>query len=155
MTGCNVVDGAIAITTIQQGQSLDPPVFTDSLVTVSGIVTGVYGSLFSVQQGQGANSGMFGFNPEVALTVGDFVSLTGVVDEYFGLTQLEGVDGNPIATSILSQGNALPDAEVLGTGAANMEEWEGVLVQSTGVVSSPDLGNGEWGMDDASGRTAH
>ena len=60
---CNVVDGAIAITTIQQGQALDPPVFTDSLVTVSGIVTGVYGSLFSVQQGQGAYSGLFGFNP--------------------------------------------------------------------------------------------
>ena len=85
------------------------------------------------------------------MTIGDFVSLTGVVNEYFGLTQLEGVDGNPIATSILSQGNELPAAEVLGTGAANMEEWEGVLVQSTGVVSSPDLGNGEWGMDDTSG----
>ncbi|MDA9863728.1 lamin tail domain-containing protein [Flavobacteriales bacterium] len=148
---CNVVDGAIAISTIQQGQSLDPPVFTDSLVTVSGTVTGVYGSLFSVQQGQGANSGIFGFNPEVALTLGDFVSLTGVVNEYFGLTQLEGVDGNPIATSILSQGNDLPAVEVLGTGAANMEEWEAVLVQSTGTVSSPDLGNGEWGMDDTSG----
>ena len=148
---CNVVDGAIAIATIQEGQALDPPVFTDSLVTISGIVTGVYGSLFSVQQGQGAYSGIFGFNPEVALTVGDFVSLSGQIDEYFGLTQIVGVDGNPIATTILSQGNELPDAEVLGTAAANMEEWEGVLVQSTGAVSSPDLGNGEWGIDDASG----
>ena len=62
-----------------------------------------------------------------------------------------GVDGNPIATTIVSQGNDLPAAEVLGTAAADMEEWEGVLVQSTGSVSSPDLGNGEWGIDDGSG----
>ena len=148
---CNVVDGAIAITTIQQGQALEPPVFTDSLVTISGIVTGVYGSLFSVQQGQGAYSGIYGFNPEVAVAVGDFVSLTGVIDEYFDLTQIVGVDGNPITTAILSQGNDLPTPEVLGTAAVNMEEWEGVLVQTTGAVSSPDLGNGEWGIDDASG----
>lgn len=149
---CNIVDGAIAIATIQQGQALDPPVFTDSLVTISGIVTGVYGSLFSLQQGQGAWSGIFGFNPEVAVTVGDFVSLTGVISEYFGLTQIQGQGGNPVSTAILSQGNALPTAEVLGTQATNMEEWEGVLVQSTGAVSAPDLGNGEWGIDDGSGQ---
>ena len=148
---CEVVDGAISIATIQQGQALDSPVFTDSLVTVSGIVTGVYGSLFSFQEGTGAYSGMFGFNPEVAVTVGDFVSLTGSINEYFGLTQIVGVDGNPIATTIVSPGNDLPAAEVLGTAAADMEEWEGVLVQSTGSVSSPDLGNGEWGIDDGSG----
>ena len=148
---CQVVDGAISIATIQQGQALDPPVFTDSLVTVSGIVTGVYGSLFSVQEGTGAYSGIFGFNPEVAVTEGDFVALTGVIGEYFGLTQIQGVDGNPVATAIVSQGNPLPEAEVLGTMATDMEEWEGVLVQTTGVVSSPDLGNGEWGIDDGSG----
>ena len=105
---CEVVDGAISIATIQQGQTLDPPVFTDSLVTVSGIVTGVYGSLFSLQEGTGAYSGMFGFNPEVAVTVGDFVALTGVIGEYFGLTQIQGVGGNPLVTSIVSQGNDLP-----------------------------------------------
>jgi plastocyanin/predicted extracellular nuclease len=148
---CNLVDGAIAISTIQAGQALTPPVFTDSLVTVSGIVTGVYGSLFSLQQGTGAYSGLFGINPEVAVTVGDFVSLTGQISEYFDLTQISGVAGNPLVTSIQSQNNDLPAAEVLGTGAANMEEWEGVLIQSTGIVGSPDLGNGEWGMDDTSG----
>lgn len=148
---CQVVDGAISIATIQQGQALDPPVFTDSLVTVSGIVTGVYGSLFSVQEGTGAYSGIYGFNPEVAVTEGDFVALTGVIGEYFGLTQIQGVDGNPVATAIVSQGNPLPEAEVLGTAATGMEEWEGVLVQTTGVVSSPDLGNGEWGIDDGTG----
>ena len=148
---CEVVDGAISIATIQEGQTLDPPVFNDSLVTVSGIVTGVYGSLFSLQEGTGAYSGLFGFNPEVAVTVGDFVALTGVIGEYFDLTQIQGVGGNPIVTSIISQGNDLPAAEVLGTAAADMEEWEGVLVQSTGTVSSPDLGNGEWGIDDGSG----
>ena len=148
---CEVVDGAISIATIQQGQALDPPVFTDSLVTVSGTVTGVYGTLFSLQEGAGAYSGMFGFDPEVAVSVGDFVALTGVISEYFGLTQIQGVGGNPLVTSIISQGNDLPAAEVLGTMATDMEEWEGVLVQSTGTVSSPDLGNGEWGIDDGTG----
>ena len=148
---CEVVDGAISIATIQQGQALDPPVFTDSLVTVSGIVTGVYGSLFSLQEGTGAYSGMYGLDPEVAVTEGDFVALTGVISEYFGLTQIVGLGGNPLVTSIISQGNDLPAAEVLGTAAADMEEWEGVLVQATGTVSSPDLGNGEWGIDDGTG----
>ena len=44
--------------------------------------------------------------------------------------------GNPLVTSIISQGNDLPAAEVLGTMATDMEEWK-VLVQSTGTVSSP------------------
>ena len=148
---CNLVDGAIAIATIQEGQALDPPVFTDSLVTVSGIVTGVYGSSFSLQQGTGAYSGLFAFDPEVAVALGDFVSLSGEIVEYFGLTQIQGVGGNPLVTSIQSQNNELPAPEVLGTAAAGMEEWEGVLVQTTGTVGSPDLGNGEWGIDDASG----
>ena len=148
---CEVVDGAISIATIQQGQALDPAVFTDSLVTVSGIVTGVYGTLFSLQEGTGEYSGMFGFDPEVAVAQGDFVALTGVISEFFGLTQIQGVGSNPLVTSIISQGNDLPASQVLGTAAAYAEEWEGVLVQCTGTVTSPDLGNGEWGIDDGTG----
>ncbi len=148
---CEVVDGAISIATIQQGQALDPAVFTDSLVTVSGIVTGVYGTLFSLQEGTGEYSGMFGFGPEVAVAQGDFVALTGVVSEFFGVTQIQGVGENLLVTNIISQGNDLPAAEALGTAAAYSEEWEGVLIQCTGTVTSPDLGNGEWGIDDGTG----
>ena len=149
---CELVEGAISIATIQQGQALDPPVFTDSLVTVSGVVTGIYGSGFTLQEGQGQYSAMAGFDPEVPVTVGDFVSLTGVVNEFFGLTQIQGVDGSPLVTSIISQGNDLPAPEVLPTGSVSMEEWESVLVQTTGTVDSPDLGFGEWGLDDTSGQ---
>ena len=35
--------------------------------------------------------------------------------------------------------------------AASDEQWEGVLVQVTGDVSSESLGYGEWGVDDTSG----
>jgi predicted extracellular nuclease/plastocyanin len=146
---CMIDESATAISDIQMGQVLGN--FEDSLLTITGVVTGIWGSLFSVQQGTGAWSGIFGFDPEVALALGDFISATGVITEFSELTQLNGVDGNPIAVAILTQGNDLPAAEVLGTGAAGDEQWEAVRVQTTGTCDNADLGYGEWSVDDASG----
>jgi predicted extracellular nuclease len=148
---CLIDENATAIVDIQMGQVLGN--FEDSLVTLNGVVTGIWGSLFTVQEGTGAYSGIFGYNPEVTLALGDFISATGVISEYSDLTQITGVDGNPIAVAVLTQGNDLPAAEVLGTGAASDEQWEGVRVQTTGVCDNADLGYGEWSVDDASGAT--
>jgi len=134
-----------AIATIQEGQLTDT--YTGQTVVTNGVITGVFGQLVSMQDGQGAYSGIWMYGPNVAVTVGDLVEVTGTVSEYNGLTQL----ASP-SIVIQEQNSALPTAEVLTTAVvAASEEWEGVLVQVTGDVSNADLGYGEWGLDDSSG----
>ena len=140
---CLIVE-LTSIATIQQGQ--ETGVFADSVVVTRGIVTGVYGSNVSIQDGQGAYSGLWLFSPDVPVQLGDEVEVTGAVSEYFDKTQI-----STPATVILSQGNALPVAEVLTTVDAGAEPWEGVLVQVTGVVTNADAGFGEWALSDGSG----
>ena len=135
------------IADIQLGQ--ETGIFTDSVVVTRGIVTGVYGSNVSIQDGQGAYSGLWLFSPDVPVQLGDEVEVTGAVSEYFDKTQI-----STPATVILSQGNALPAAEVLATLDAGAEPWEGVLVQVTGAVTNPSLGFGEWALSDGSGDLA-
>jgi predicted extracellular nuclease len=134
-----------AIATIQEGQLTDA--YTGTTVVTNGVVTGVFGSLVSLQDGQGAYSGIWMYGPNVPVVVGDDIEVTGTVVEYNGLTELTGV-----SIVINAQGADLPTAEVLSTAtAASDEQWEGVLVQVTGDVSSESLGFGEWGLDDTSG----
>ena len=133
-----------AIADIQVGQ--ETGVFTDSVVVTQGIVTGIYGSNVSIQDGSGANSGLWLFSPDVPVQIGDEVEVTGAVIENFDRTQI-----STPATVILSQGNALPAAEMLTTADAGAEQWEGVLVQVTGVVTNADAGFGEWALSDGSG----
>ena len=134
-----------SIATIQEGQLTDA--YTGTTVVTNGVVTGVFGSLVSLQDGQGPYSGIWMYNPNVNVVVGDDIEVTGTVSEYNGLTQLS----SP-SIVINAQGAELPTPEVLSTGtAASDEQWEGVLVQVTGDVSSESLGYGEWGLDDTSG----
>ena len=133
------------IATIQEGQLTDA--YTGTTVVTNGVITGVFGSLVSMQDGQGPYSGIWMYGPNVPVVVGDEVEVTGTVSEYFGLTQLTGV-----SIVINAQGADLPAAEMLTTATvASDEQWEGVLVQVTGDVSTESLGFGEWGMDDSSG----
>ena len=134
-----------AIAAIQEGQLTDS--YTGTTVVTNGVVTGVFGSLVSLQDGQGAYSGIWMYGPNVPVVVGDDIEVTGTVAEYFGLTQLTGV-----SVVINAQGADLPTPELLSTAtAASDEQWEGVLVQVTGDVSTESLGFGEWGLDDTSG----
>ena len=56
-----------AIADIQVGQ--ETGVFTDSVVVTQGIVTGIYGSNVSIQDGSGANSGLWLFSPDVPVQI--------------------------------------------------------------------------------------
>ena len=132
------------IADIQLGQ--ETGAFDGLAVLTSGVVTGVYGSLATIQDGSGAYSGIWVNGSDVALQVGDDVEVTATVVENFDLTQLT----SPSVT-ILSQGNVLPAAEVLATADVIAEQWEGVLVQTTGTVNDDALGYGEWSLDDTSG----
>ncbi|MBO73731.1 MAG: hypothetical protein CMD33_00480 [Flavobacteriales bacterium] len=133
------------IAAIQEGQLTDA--YTGTTVVTNGVVTGVFGSVVSLQDGQGAYSGIWMSGSNVPVVVGDDIEVTGTVSEFYGLTQLTGV-----SVVINAQGADLPTPELLSTAiAASDEQWEGVLVQVTGNVSTESLGFGEWGLDDTSG----
>ena len=129
------------ISAIQTGS-----VAAGATVVVEGVVTGVFGSLATIQDGTGPNSGIWVFGSNVPLTVGNAVEVTGVVTEYFGLTELTSPSGVVTAVSA-----PVPAPEVLTTAAAAAEQWEGVLVRVTGSVANAALGNNEWSLDDGSG----
>jgi hypothetical protein len=117
-------------------------------VTIEGVVTGVYGDLFFVQEPTGgAWSAISVYRPGHNITTGDSVRVTGNVSEYYDLTQI-----TPTTLEILSRGNPLPDPVRLTLQASADEQWEGVLIQveSLTVVAAPNQ-YGEWRASDESG----
>ena len=138
---------AATIQEIQESVDGDSPLI-DQIVITSGIVTAAYDEGFWIQNGTGAWSGVFVSEDNPATAVGDEVSVTGVVQENFGLTRINNITD----LTVESTANALPAAEVLTAAVAGTEEWEGVLIQVLGVTCTDnDLGFGEWAITDASG----
>ncbi len=143
-----------------QGQQASSP-YLGQIVSVTGIVTvggdEYYSSsqAYSVLQdaGGGQWSGLVLYDSDVAgFARGDSVTVTGTVQEYYGLTEI----GYITSTVIHETGHALPGAEVLSTSALSTssapEQWEGVLVMVQGLtVASDSLGYGEWSVTDGSG----
>jgi len=129
--------------------------FAGQRVTISGLVTASFPDashrkymvqgpfsapwwgIYVYQTGTGSN-----------FAVGDSVSVTGVVQEYYGMTEI----ANP---SYVSHGSAavVPDPLPVSTfDVASQELLEGVLVQVRDVtVISEANGDGEWQVDDGSG----
>ena len=121
---------------------------TGVVVATQGVVTGVYADagVFSMQDGPGAWSGIW-VATSLPVVVGDEVTVIGTVTEQFGLTIITGVSD----LEVVSQGNPLPAAQSLFTADINNEEWEGVLLEITGIVTTGDANFGEWIIDDGSG----
>ncbi|MDZ4824479.1 MAG: lamin tail domain-containing protein [Flavobacteriales bacterium] len=117
---------------------------TGSYISTSGIVTCVFSSLFTIQDGTGPYSGIWVSGNGVA--VGDEVNVDAVVTESFSLTLLTGS-----TIVVVSSGNVLPATQVMGTLAVNDEQWEGVLVETTGACDFDNLGFGEWSINDGTG----
>ena len=126
--------------TIYQLQSED---HSGEMVQTSGIVTGVFSGKYTIQDGTGAYRGIWVIDSGVSLA--DSITVTGIVSESSGLTII-----TADVTTINSSGNPLPAAEVLSTGLAGSEEYEGVLIQTTGECTG--IGSyGEWDINDGSG----
>ena len=130
----------------------DNGTFDGQEVTLSAIVTGVYGSNTSIQDGEGPWSGMFVYvgggllDDTTQVAVGDSVLVAGTVGSYSGGTQLTSA-----SATILNSGNPLPAPAVLSTADANLEEYEGVLCQVTGAITGELNNFGEFTIDDGSG----
>lgn len=140
----------VTIVEIQQTEdaSGDSP-YVGQLVTTSGIVTAVTNDGFWIQDGEGAWTGIFvRVSGTPTVQMGDDITLTGTVQENFGLTRLNSIS-NLITNST---GNALPNPTPLTTGAAGVEEYESVLISiANATCINNDLGFGEWAINDGSG----
>ncbi|MDP8220493.1 MAG: FlgD immunoglobulin-like domain containing protein [Candidatus Stygibacter frigidus] len=126
------------------------------IVTVSGIVTATnwYSSgnanRFFISDPEGGEwHGVFVFNYDYIVEIGDEVEVTAEVQEYFGFTELS----NVTAVTILSSDNPVPDPIVVTTADLAMTEaYEGVLVQVNEVAVTADPDNyGQAYIDDGSG----
>lgn len=119
------------------------------LVNTGGIVTATHGSGYWLQNGSGSWSGIYVFDNTNTPALGDSVTLSGTVEEYFNNTQLSSVT----TFSNVSSGNPVLVAGI-STADANLEDWEGQLVQVTMATCVNDdvAGNfGQWQVDDGSG----
>lgn len=133
------------IYTIYQLQS---EVHTDEYVQTSGVVTAVYQSYYTIQDGTGEYSGIWVEGDGVSL--GDNVTVIGYAREYsdaLTLIQQTGVE--------ITGAGTVPEAEALTTADAGTEPWEGVLVTCTAECDNENPDDpedyNEWSINDGSG----
>jgi hypothetical protein len=132
-----VKDGALEITDLQytpfkSGNSI----FTDQIVTVTGVVTSSssdLGSVFIQQENQLAWAGLMclGNSSLSTLTLGQKVTVTGTVKESFGHTQLESIStvslaGTGTITPLVLVADSFRSNPISYTGT---EPYEGMLVK--------------------------
>jgi len=145
--------------TTDAGSGTYPSPYEGQTVTLTGIVTAsnYYSSgsslrFFMSEPEGGAWNGIYIFQNTYEVEVGDEVTLTGEVDEYYGVTEIT----NLSSFSINSSGNPVPDALPASTGDLmapdTAEQYEGCLVkvQNVETVDTPN-NYGEWYVDDGSG----
>jgi hypothetical protein len=127
----------------------------DSTVTVVGVVSGeiwAYGSVYYIQDGTGPWNGVMVYDSGRENAYGDSIRITAVVDEYYGMTELVDVSAYEVLATGATVEPSLVTTGEIGTDGANAEAYEGVLVQVKHVtITNPDLGYGEWEIDDDSG----
>ncbi|RKY97700.1 MAG: hypothetical protein DRQ13_04390, partial [Ignavibacteriae bacterium] len=130
-------------------------------VTVNGIVTADTsdiqgdglntGPAVYIQNGIGPWSGIWISGTETfPLKRGDNITVTGVVEEYFNVTRIEGVD-NPSNITIHSELNPLPEPEalfpatidLLSNGSIQAEQWESVLIEYHDIIVTDENADGD------------
>jgi len=149
-----VFSGSVtAIASIQDGTI---PVGTS--VTVQGFVTGEPWAwmdpddlpyeaadldYYYIQDAEAILSGIKVYDPGRVLAEGDEVRLTGVVDEYYDMTEIVDVD----TIEVLSNGNEI--MPLVATLDANWEDFEGCLIEVQDVTVSAEANDyGEWEVTD-------
>ena len=133
--------------------------YKDQTVTVTGIVsaTGYYSSgnskrFFITDTEGGPWHGIFIFNYDYNVELGDKVRVTGKVSEYYNLTELTNIS----TITILSSGNSVPEPIEINTGdlinSSTAEQYEGCLVKISNVEITQLPNNyNEWYVNDGSG----
>ena len=124
-----------------------PSPYEGQVVKTSGIVTALTPNGYYIQDAPAAWSGLFVYDQNHTPSIGDEVHLQAEVEEYYDLTELKNVD----SFQVISSGNSV-EPILLNSGEVSQERYEGVLVSvENAVCTNPDLGYGEWQIDDGSG----
>jgi DNA/RNA endonuclease YhcR with UshA esterase domain len=123
----------------------------DTTVRTTGVITaGDGGSVYFLQDvaQSGSWNGIKLYSPDMTFAIGDEVSVVGVVDEYYDMTEII-VDAD--MTSVLSSGNDLPAPLFVQTGSFG-EQYEGLLVVAENAECTVEPNSyGEWMINDGSG----
>ena len=129
----------------------DASPFDGQAVTTTGIVTAVAPQGYFIQDGTALRSGVYVYEQTNSPAVGDEVTLTGTVAEFFDLTEIVDVT----SFTVNSSNNTLPNPTLLSTGDASNEDYEGMLVKiENATCTNTDIGFGEWQVNDGSGALA-
>ena len=138
--------------------------FAGQVVTTSGVVTSLHYNYeggefqgFFIQDGVGAWNGLYVYDKQlasVAPAIGDSIIITGMIKEYYGLTELtfDNTSGVQIDFDIISSDNVLPAPFLVSTLEANGEPWESVLIKVMNAkCTNDDVGYGMMEVNDDSG----
>jgi endonuclease I len=113
------------LTSIYDIQGQDPvSPYENQVVSVTGIVTGNYGTNYFIQDGSGAWNGLFIYDQGRNPSIGDSIIVTGTIQEYYEKTEL----GSITDYYFISGGHALPAPAVVTCSQAG-EAFEGVLIK--------------------------
>ena len=147
--GTCIYEEEVSIFAIQGSQDTSP--YSGYPISTNGIVTGVnYAGFYMQDSAGGLWSGIWVYAQSLEnfanVAVGDEVNVAGIVEEFFGLTEIE---ANNLV--IASSGNELPDPVLISTGDFG-EAHEGVLVSFENAACETDVNEyGEWNANDGTG----
>jgi hypothetical protein len=129
-------------------------IVTVDTTDIEGTETGtILGSQVYIQNGSGRWSGINIFGAEADdVRRGDDITVTGPVNENFNVTRI-GNTSTPVAITLHSTGNSLPDATPLKTSiiaditnsAVQAERWEGVLIKYENITVADENADGSPG----------
>ena len=152
----NITEGAavdsVSIYGIQYttDASGDSP-YNGQTVITGGIVTAVLpAGGFFVQSGSGPWTGVYVYDTADSVAMGDSLTFSAAVSEYYNNTELSGVSG----LTVVSSGNTMPAALDVTTGEVALEPLESVLVRVVAApcTEAPSGANfGKYKLDDGSG----
>ncbi len=112
------------------------------VVATGGVVTAVHYDGFVMADGFGPWQGLFVYNFIAGPAIGDEITVTGTVAEYYNMTELTDVT----EYSIVSGGNPVTPL-VLASADVGQEQYEGVLVTIENAEVTAQLNYGEWTVD--------
>ncbi len=129
-----------------------PSLYEGQIVTTGGIVTGIDysgGSFFISSSSGGSWSGVYVYDDEQNVAIGDSVIIEAEVYEYYGFTELSNLN----YCDIVSSGNPIPDPVIASTNEIfTQEEYESVLVQVNDVIVTQAYDDwSEWHISDGNG----
>jgi len=151
-TGCtgggSTAAKKVTIASIQYASDGDCPATGDSVI-IEGIVTATISTEgYFVQDNDSAWSGIYVIDATNTPAIGDNITITGIVEEDYGYTQLISLS----SFTSNSSGNTVYKPLVISVNDVNAEMYEGLFVKVESAICDT-VANfyGEWRLKDASG----